>query len=104
MDKNTSKIDTNVSGGEVLGNKKDDKSSFVIEKIVDHRKRDGVFDYLVKWKDYGIKDNTWVPVEDFDGLAMIHKYWKGKERINRAKEMPTTNRRNQPRAAGNRNN
>ena len=104
VDKNTSKINTNVSGGEVLGNKKDDKSSFVIEKIVDHRKQDGVFDYLVKWKDYGIKDNTWVPVEDFDGLAMIHKYWKGKERINRAKETLTTNRRNQPRAAGNRNN
>ena len=51
---------------------------FVIEKVIDHRNNKGTLDYLVKWKGYGPEDNSWVPVEDFDGLAKIQEYWKRK--------------------------
>ena len=57
-------------------NKKNDP--FVIEKVINHRNNNGTLDYLVKWKGYGLEDNSWVPVEDFDGLAKIQEYWKKK--------------------------
>ena len=62
-------------------NKKNDH--FVIEKVINHRNNKGTLDYLVKWKGYGPEDNSWVPVEDFDGLAEIQKYWRMK---NKAKD------------------
>ena len=62
-------------------NKKNDH--FVIEKVINHRNNKGNLDYLVKWKGYGPEDNSWVPVEDFDGLAEIQKYWRMK---NKAKD------------------
>jgi len=51
---------------------------YEIAKVIDHRKRNGILDYLVEWKGYGPEENSWVPVEDFDGLAAIQKYWKAK--------------------------
>ena len=47
-------------------------------KAINHRNNKGTLDYLVKWKGYGPEDNSWVPVEDFDGLAKIQEYWKKK--------------------------
>ncbi|MGH2613074.1 MAG: hypothetical protein ACRDFB_08530, partial [Rhabdochlamydiaceae bacterium] len=51
---------------------------YEIARVIDHRKRNGILDYLVEWKGYGPEDNSWVPIEDFDGLATIQRYWKAK--------------------------
>ena len=52
---------------------------YIVEKIIDHRKnKNGSISYLVKWKNWNEKYNSWVKTEDFDGLALINKYWKTK--------------------------
>ena len=52
------------------------KEHYVIEKILDHKLENGEYKYLVQWKDYGPEFNSWEPVECFDGLEMISRYWK----------------------------
>jgi hypothetical protein len=43
------------------------EEEFEIEKIVDSRvNRKGVFEYLVKWKDYAAKHNSWEPASNLD--------------------------------------
>jgi hypothetical protein len=40
---------------------------YEIEKIVDSRRnRKGVFEYLVKWKNYASKHNSWEPANNLD--------------------------------------
>ena len=48
-----------------------------IEKIVDKRvDSDGKVEYLVKWKGYDDKENTWEPVENIEADAMIEEFEK----------------------------
>ena len=55
----------------------DDKESFEIQAIRNHRlKGSSGYEYLVKWKGFPEKDNSWVKVADFDLLKSITKYWK----------------------------
>jgi hypothetical protein len=63
--------------------KSDQESSehYVVEKIIRHEERnDGTLRYLVKWKKFPDSDNSWVAANDFDGLAMIKKYYKSLRR------------------------
>jgi len=60
---------------------------YVIEKVLDHRMTDRVYQYLVQWKGYGPEFNSWEPVECFDGLATISKYWK----LKKDKKQPSVN-------------
>ena len=41
----------------------DENEYFVVEKILDKRKRRGKWYYLIKWKDYPLHDASWEPVE-----------------------------------------
>jgi hypothetical protein len=50
-----------------------------IDRIIDHRMRKGIIEYLVKWKNYQEEENQWRTVEDFDGLQPIRNYWKEKQ-------------------------
>ena len=43
-------VDDEEDGGE---------GQYVVEKVVDKRKRGGQIEYLIKWKDYDDADNTW---------------------------------------------
>ncbi|PCD21418.1 hypothetical protein AU210_016381 [Fusarium oxysporum f. sp. radicis-cucumerinum] len=60
---------------------------FEVEKILKHEKRkDGKVWFLVKWRDYSHKDNTWEPKEHFRGtgkdiLAEYYNAIDGKHRI-----------------------
>ena len=63
-------INTTVSEGG------DNEEHFMVKRIIEHRKRDGMYDYLVEWKDCRPEFTSWEPVEAFDGLKMIHHYWK----------------------------
>ena len=46
----------------------------MVKRIIEHRMRDGMYDYLVEWKNCGPEFNSWEPVEAFDGLEMIQHY------------------------------
>ncbi|KAK9760188.1 Chromobox protein 3, variant 2 [Basidiobolus ranarum] len=63
------------------------KEVYVVEKVVNHRKRGGKTQYFLKWKGYPEEDNTW---EDEDNLfchELIEAYLKNKES---AKNTPGT--------------
>ena len=61
-----------------------------IEKILDHRVVNGKTTYLVKWKGQPKSQNSWLPVENFDNLGSINKYWKSfKETPNSFHKMKT---------------
>jgi hypothetical protein len=57
----------------------EEEETYEVEKILDHRRdKSGMYEYLVKWRHYGIESNTWEPVSNFDSLGAIQKYWKQK--------------------------
>ena len=66
------------SGGESLHAKDDGQQSYVVKEIIKHRedKAGKAYEYLVRWEGYGSKDDSWVHESDFDGMAIIKKYWK----------------------------
>jgi len=49
-----------------------------VESVIDHRSRQGVLEYLIKWKGFGEEENQWKSAQDFDGLATIKRYWKNR--------------------------
>ncbi|CAO3619736.1 unnamed protein product [Cunninghamella blakesleeana] len=61
------------------------QEEFIVEKILDHRKRYGRLYYLVKWKDYGPEANTWEPIEnlqpDDQELIPLTNYLKSQELV-----------------------
>ena len=61
---------------------KDNRDSFEIEKLLDHKLTKDGYEYLVKWKGYSEKDNSWVKAKDFNGQKMLVKYWRGKKKKN----------------------
>ena len=59
-----------------LGNS-DECSEFAVEKIVDKQYGlDGQIHYLIKWKGYDDKDNTWEPIENLFCFDLIEKFEK----------------------------
>ncbi len=65
-------------------------TSYEIAKITDHRtNKHKKFEYYVHWKDPNIEPG-WEPVENFDDVEVIRKYWKS-VRPTRAK--PSKNKR-----------
>jgi len=48
---------------------------FLVEAIIDKKNEKGVVKYLVKWKGYGTKDNTWEPQSNIfcDGLIKAYE-------------------------------
>ena len=48
-------------------------TSYVVEKILDHRGKAPSYKYKVKWKGYDAP--TWEPASNFDDKATIDRYW-----------------------------
>ena len=58
-------------------------SSYVVEKLLDHRTRSGSYEYLVKWQGYGEEDSTWEAASQFDDVEIIRKYWQDQRKKTR---------------------
>ena len=49
---------------------------YEVDGIVDHHFHEEVVQYLVHWKGYESKYDTWEYESQFDDLGCIKKYWK----------------------------
>lgn len=53
----------------------EDEQIYFVEDIVGKRIFKGRIQYLVKWKDYGLEDNTWEPVENLkEACGLVELY------------------------------
>jgi transposase InsO family protein len=50
--------------------------SVEVDSILNHRGPVGQRSYFVKWKGHDASENSWVPSNDFDDVAIIAQYWQ----------------------------
>ena len=51
-----------------------DDEEFIVEKICDHQIRKNKTFYLIKWKGYDSKENTWEPEENLNCEVLLNEY------------------------------
>ena len=54
---------------------------WIVEKIVNHEKKNDGYWYEVKWKGFDKEDNTWEPEKNINDQNIIDKYWRLKSGI-----------------------
>ena len=54
----------------------EDDKEYEIEKILNHRGKLQMREYLIKWKGYSEKDNLWIPASQIMTPQCITEYWK----------------------------
>jgi hypothetical protein len=60
----------------------DDRDSYEVEELLDHMQTKDGYEYLVKWKGYSAKENSWVKAKDFNNPKILIKYWRRKKNKN----------------------
>jgi hypothetical protein len=54
----------------------DDSATYIVEKVVDHRLKDGTIEFLLRWKGYGPTDDTWTKEEDMSCHSLVEDYFQ----------------------------
>lgn len=54
------------------------EGEYTVEAIVKHRqRRNGSYEFFIKWKGYSSDENTWEPLENLAGSqALLDEYWE----------------------------
>ena len=48
---------------------------YTVDEIIGRRKKNGKFEYLIKWKGYSVSESTWEPVENLNYIKdLINEY------------------------------
>jgi hypothetical protein len=63
--------------------RKPDDDQYYVENLLNHRKKNDKFEYLVKW--VGFDETTWEPVENILDDNLVRQYWAKKSRIPKSK-------------------
>jgi len=50
------------------------EDTFVVERIISSRMKQGKKEYLVKWENYGSPHNSWIPPENFGNHQIVEEY------------------------------
>ena len=50
-------------------------TSYKIDKILDKRRRNGIIEYLVRWKGYRKDFDSWVPTDSVKKIKIIKLYF-----------------------------
>lgn len=81
-----------ISDIKVIPQDKPTLKSYTVERIIKHRGKGDKMEFLVKWKGYSHRDNTWEPINHFEGTKIVSDYLKSKapERITKKSKRPTT--------------
>lgn len=53
---------------------------YYVEKILDFRVRGNIREYLLKWRNYSKKYNTWEPEENLSP-DLVEDFWKKPEKV-----------------------
>ncbi|KAG1168135.1 hypothetical protein G6F71_009248 [Rhizopus microsporus] len=53
----------------------EDTDVYEVERIIRHKGSTGNRMYLVKWKGYNSRDNTWVREVDLNAKELLEEYW-----------------------------
>ena len=54
----------------------DGEEEFTIDYIADHKSVGRTFEYLVRWKGYGVEHNTWEPQKSLLDTEAFERYWQ----------------------------
>ncbi|KAH9272270.1 hypothetical protein BASA83_005362 [Batrachochytrium salamandrivorans] len=69
-------VDDNQTAEEEQDDEPLDEEEFEVERIIKHRKHQGVEQFYIKWKGYPDSDNTWEPVDVVDAPELVQKFWE----------------------------
>jgi len=72
--KEINEYDNSESENENDNSESESEESFEVEKIVNHRFRNGKTQYEVKWEGYSSDQNTWETEDKFDSKTIINEY------------------------------
>ncbi|KAF9286055.1 hypothetical protein BGZ68_003290 [Mortierella alpina] len=53
----------------------EEDNEYEVEKVVGHRRDRGVLSYFIKWKGYGVQDNTWEKEDQVFCEDLVEAYW-----------------------------
>ncbi|XP_037077241.1 histone-lysine N-methyltransferase SUV39H2-like [Pollicipes pollicipes] len=74
-----------------------EEDEFLVEKIIDYVRENGVDMFLIKWKGWSHAHNTWEPQENLSCLEKMVDFFKERERAHQSKRRktePTASREN----------
>jgi hypothetical protein len=66
----------------------DQRLSWEIEKILDHKQTGDKLEFLVHWKGFDTIEDSWVKQDDMDDVGLIQDYMKGVAKTSSQKTIP----------------
>ncbi|KAG2224466.1 hypothetical protein INT45_010532 [Circinella minor] len=82
-----------------MDNSTSEEEEYEVERILDHRRRNGKLQYEIKWKDYSEEDNTWENETNVFAIDLINTYWDsrgGQEALKAARSGKKVKKVNSP--------